>query len=144
MIENLIEYLNTAGVKPTANRILIARALDRAGNPMSLGDLEERLETIDRSNIFRTLSLFRKHHLVHTINDGSDSVKYELCRHNNATDDRDSDLHPHFYCEICRSTTCLDHIPIPPVALPSGYISLSANYVVRGLCPACAAKRGQS
>lgn len=143
-MEHITQYLQNAGVKPTANRILIARALDQADNPMSLSDLEIRLETIDRSNIFRTLSLFRKHHLVHIIEDGSDSVKYELCRSDNSIDDNDSDLHLHFHCERCHSTTCLDQIPIPPVTLPDGYLPLSANYVVKGLCPVCAAKRGQS
>lgn len=143
-MEHLTQYLQNAGVKPTANRILIARALDQADNPMSLSDLEIRLETIDRSNIFRALSLFRKHHLVHIIDDGSDSVKYELCRSGNSHDDSDNDLHLHFFCEGCHTTTCLDQIPIPRVTLPDGYVPLSANYVVKGLCPSCAAKRGQS
>lgn len=143
-MEHLTEYLQNAGVKPTANRIMIARALDMADSPVSLSELESRLETIDRSNIFRALSLFRKHHLVHMIDDGSDSVKYELCRSDNGRDDNDNDLHLHFHCEGCHSTTCLDQIPIPPVNLPDGYLPMSANYVVKGLCPACAAKRGQS
>lgn len=143
-MENLTEYLQNAGVKPTANRLMIARALDRADSPLSLAELETRLETIDRSNIFRALSLFRRHHMVHIIDDGSESVKYELCRSDNRHDDNDSDLHLHFHCEECHSTTCLEQIPIPSVSLPDGYIPLSANYVVKGLCPACAAKRGQS
>lgn len=141
-MENLAEYLHDAGVKPTANRILIARALDLAAGPMSLGELEDDLETIDRSNIFRALSLFRKHHIVHVIDDGTDRVKYELCRSRDKHDD--SDLHLHFHCEKCHTTTCLDQIPIPAVTLPDGYIPLSVNYVVKGLCPACAAESGQS
>lgn len=143
-MENLTEYLQNAGVKPTANRLMIARALDRADSPLSLAELETRLETIDRSNIFRALSLFRRRHMVHIIDDGSESVKYELCRSDSRHDDNDSDLHLHFHCEECHSTTCLEQIPIPSVSLPDGYIPLSANYVVKGLCPACAAKRGQS
>ena len=56
---HLIELMERHGVKPTANRILIARALAAAGRPMSMSELEVRLETIDKSNIFRALQAFR-------------------------------------------------------------------------------------
>lgn len=143
-MERLTTILENAGVKPTANRILIARALDSAREPVSLSDLETRLETIDRSNIFRALSLFRRQHLVHIIDDGSDSVKYELCRSDNNRDAGDDDLHAHFFCEKCRRTYCLDNIPVPQVKLPDGYTPLSVNYVVKGLCPDCSGQRRQS
>ena len=43
------------GIKPTANRIVIARTLSGAGSPMSMKDLENKILTIDKSGIFRTL-----------------------------------------------------------------------------------------
>ncbi|MDY2641774.1 MAG: hypothetical protein SOW01_05295, partial [Mediterranea sp.] len=80
-------YLELHEVKPTANRISILKQLAQATHPLSLRELEELLDTIDRSNLFRTLTLFRKAHLVHVIEDGSESVKYELCRDGSATHD---------------------------------------------------------
>ena len=54
--------LDDHGIRPTANRILVAEALDRAGRPMSLMELEDRLLTLDKSSISRCLTLFKEHH----------------------------------------------------------------------------------
>lgn len=128
-------------IKPTANRIIVLRALDGAGRPMSLSELEYKILTIDKSGIFRALTLFREHHLVHVIEDGGDGVRYELCHSHHHDEGLDDDLHVHFYCEQCHQTYCLEHIPVPQVALPEGFLMSSVNYMVKGLCPHCANKR---
>ena len=92
-IEALLEQ---HGVKPTANRIVVARTLAEASRPMSLTELEYKILSIDKSGVFRALTLFREHHLVHVIEDGGNGVRYELC-HSHDEDD-DDDLHMHFYC----------------------------------------------
>lgn len=122
-------------IKPTANRIVIAKALAAEGRPVSMKELEARIQTIDKSNIFRTLTLFKEHHLVHTMEDGSDTVRYELCFSHD--EDEDEDLHVHFFCERCRRTFCLYDTPIPPVRLPQGYEQTTVNYMVKGICPKC-------
>lgn len=123
-------------VKPTANRLIVLRALESAGRPMSLSELEHRIQTIDKSGIFRTLTLFREQHLVHVIEDGGDGVRYELCHSHHH--DIDDDLHVHFYCEQCHRTFCLEHIPVPVIEVPTGFFMNSANYMVKGICPECA------
>jgi Fur family ferric uptake transcriptional regulator len=125
-------------IKPTANRMIVLRTLDGARCPMSLTELEYKILTIDKSGIFRTLSLFREHHLVHVIEDGGDGVRYELCHSHH--EDIDDDLHVHFYCERCQQTYCLDHIPVPGIDLPEGFIMSSVNYMVKGICPHCTYK----
>lgn len=130
------EVLREHGVKPTANRLLVARALDDSRRPLSLAELEERLETLDRSSIFRVLTLFRDQHLVHVIEGGREGALYELCQsHDHAMDD---DRHAHFYCESCHRTFCLEDIPVPSVVLPEGYEATSASYLIKGICPNCA------
>ncbi len=137
MNDNFIEELfEHHGIKPTANRQLVARALADSRRPLSLAELEERLVTLDRSSIFRVLTLFRDQHLVHVIEGGSEGVHYELCQsHSHETDD---DQHAHFHCEVCHRTFCLQEIPVPEVALPEGYTATSASYLIKGICPACA------
>lgn len=130
------ELLVEHGVRPTANRILIARSLSLAGRPMSMSELEYEIDSIDKSNIFRALTAFKKAHMVHTIEDGSDNVKYELC-HSHDEHEHDNDLHAHFYCEKCHRTFCLENIPVPDVALPQGYNVVSTNFVIKGTCPDC-------
>lgn len=133
--EPILRLMEHHGVKPTANRILIAGALSRAGRPMSMGELEDTLETVDKSVISRTLSLFREQHLVHVIEDGGDGVRYELCHSHH--DDHDDDTHVHFHCESCGRTFCLEDIPVPEVSVPDGFKASSVNYMIKGICPDC-------
>ena len=140
MEENhLLDLLQRHGVKPTANRIVIARTLAAAGRPMSMTELETELETIDKSNVFRTLQAFREAHLVHVIEDGAGGVKYELCHSHSAN--ADEDAHAHFHCEVCGRTLCLDHVPVPMIRLPEGYEAHSVNYLIKGVCPDCLSRR---
>ncbi len=129
--------LERHGVRPTANRISIARELSASSRPLSMTELEDRLATIDKSNIFRTLMLFRERHLVHAIEDGSENVRYEICRSDDSDSFRDEDQHCHFYCERCHKTFCLEKIPVPEVVLPRGYEAHSVNFVIKGVCPSC-------
>ena len=127
--------LEEHGIKPTANRITVAMALDASMLPLSLAELESRIETIDKSNVFRALTLFRKHHLVHAIEGTGDGTRYELCHSHH--DDHDDDLHPHFFCEECQQTYCLDGVEMPEVQLPAGFKLHSSNFMIKGTCPHC-------
>ena len=133
-----IERLEKKGVKPTALRILILRAMMDAQYAMSLSELEELLDTVDKSTIFRTLTLFLSHHLIHGIEDGSGSLKYEVC--GNECSCSVDDMHTHFYCEKCHRTFCFKGISIPVIELPEGFRMESINYMVKGTCAGCAAK----
>ncbi len=127
--------MNQHGIRPTANRLIVIKALSDETRPLSLAELEERLVTLDKSSIFRTLTLFREKHLVHAIENGNNTVVYELClSHDHDTDD---DAHVHFFCERCQNTFCLHDINIPPVTLPEGYSMATATYLIKGLCPDC-------
>ena len=130
-----ISLLQVHGIKPTANRILVAKALASSIQPQSLAELERRIISIDKSNIFRALVLFREQHLVHAIEGSSDGTKYELCySHDHEHDD---DQHPHFYCEKCQQTFCLNAAELPEIQLPQGFEAHSANLMIKGLCPHC-------
>ena len=131
--------LEKHGVKPTANRILVVKTLHAAGRPMSLSELERRILTIDKSNIFRALNVFKEHRLVHVIEDGGEGVRYELCH--SQSHHTDEDMHVHFFCERCNRTFCIDNTPIPEVELPDGYLMTTANFVIKGICPECRDKR---
>lgn len=133
--EGCTELLKRHGIKPTANRIVVVKALAASDRPLSLSELEYTILSIDKSGVFRALTLFREHHLVHAIEDGGEGTRYELCR-SEAIDD-DSDMHVHFYCERCHRTFCMEDIAIPHVSLPEGYTMTTANYVVKGICPEC-------
>ena len=132
--------LESHKIKPTANRILVLRTLAEVRQPLSLSELECEMLSVDRSSVFRVLTLFREHHLVHVLEDGSDSVRYELC-HSTDGHEHDDDQHVHFYCEQCQQTFCITDVPIPTVCLPDGYVLESVNYMAKGLCPRCASRK---
>ena len=132
-----IRRLEKKGFKPTAIRLLVADAILSAKRAVSLSDLEVILDTVDKSSIFRTLELFVKHHVVHAIDDGSGSIKYEICEgEEECTLD---DMHIHFYCTVCHKTFWFKTIHIHFVELPDGFSVESANYMLKGVCKDCAA-----
>lgn len=130
-----VRLLEEHGIKPTANRIVVAKALASSMNPQSLTELERRIMTIDKSNVFRALMLFKEHHLVHAIEGSSDGTKYELCHSH--SHEHDDDQHPHFFCEVCQQTYCLEGMEMPAPALPEGFEAHTANYMIKGICPHC-------
>ena len=136
--------LEQSNIKPTAVRRLVLDALHKAECALSLTDLEARLGTVDKSSIFRTLTLFLSHHLIHGIEDGSGQLKYALCPPQcHCGEDEHcglDDLHTHFRCQRCGKTFCLRGLPVPSVPLPKGFELTSANYVLVGYCPECAGK----
>ncbi len=134
--QDIIQHLEERGVRATAMRFLVFLELTKANEPLSLRQLEERMPTADRSTIFRTLTLLAEHSLVHCIQDGSGSTKYEACM--GAHECTLSDQHPHFFCTRCHTTTCLTSMSIPTLKLPPGYVSKSVGFTVQGLCPHCA------
>lgn len=133
--KDIVQLLLRHGVKPTSNRIIVARALADEAYPSSLKELEERIVTIDKSGIFRALTLFRQQHLVHAIEDEG-GTRYELC-HSHHDDGDDDDQHVHFHCSRCGRVFCLYDQPLPHVALPHGFTADSANYIITGICEEC-------
>ncbi|AYN04252.1 Fur family transcriptional regulator [Flavobacterium sp. 140616W15] len=101
----------------------------------SLTDLEIELETVNKSTIFRTLTLFHENLLIHTIDDGSGSMKYSICMESCMC--TLGELHVHFNCNHCHNTYCLESISIPPIQLPEKFLLESVNFVMKGICKKC-------
>lgn len=136
------DILTKAGIRPTANRILVLRELLGSRGPLSVTDLETSLETLEKTSIFRVVMLLLDRGIIHSVEDGRGIVKYEICHgdHGHCTPE---ELHPHFYCVHCRRTFCLDDHEIPQISLPEGYRPLTVNYMIKGLCPDCSRAVGQ-
>ena len=132
------QTLKQAGIRVTAVRLLIWRTIRREyAGVFTLGDLEEKLPTVDKSTLFRTLNLLSESHLLDTIDDGSGSQKYCM---RSADDPLSGVRHVHFSCRICHQTVCLTNVTLPEVTLPEGFYVEDTEYVVKGVCPKCAGK----
>ena len=132
---DIAAYFGKKGVKPTANRVLVLRSLQRACHPVCLADLEKELDTMDKSSISRVLALFLDHDIVHAFEDGRGVLHYELCGREGECNH--SDEHVHFYCEVCRQSFCMEGLRIPKFDLPEGFEAHSASFVIKGECPKC-------
>ena len=133
-----LDILNKRKIKPTAIRLLVLKAMMEFERAFSLLDLENYLDTVDKSTLFRTLTLFLAHHLVHGIDDGTGSLKYALC--SSDCDCEIDDLHTHFYCTHCRRTFCLRGVAVPQVGLPDGFSAETINFVIKGICADCSGR----
>ena len=136
--QDRISRLESKGIRPTANRILVMKTLMGEQNPQSLSNLERKMVSMDKSSIFRTLTLFLEHDVVHAFEDGRGVLCYELCEEKGACDHHDG--HIHFYCESCQRSFCMEDIHIPSFELPEGFYPHSISFVIKGECPDCRKK----
>lgn len=133
---NVEEILEAAGVKPTSNRILLMREIIACEHCFSLGDLEISMAPMDRSTIFRTLTTFLEHGLIHEVDNGASAMLYCRCSCNNGHDHQ----HIHFTCSHCGETYCIRNIDTAALPRPQGFLVEEVNCVMKGLCPKCLAR----
>lgn len=129
------EKLQKRLIKPTAMRDLVLKVLTDQKSAISLSELEHKFEKVDRVTLFRTLKTFEANKLIHSIDDGSGSIKYALCIDSCMCNPED--LHVHFKCTKCQETYCLSDIPVPAISLPKGFELKTINMVVKGKCSNC-------
>lgn len=122
-------------IKPTSGRLLVFKTMSDFNKAVSLTDLENELETVNKSTIFRILTIFQKNLLIHSIDDGSGSIKYAICRDECLC--RIQELHVHFNCLRCENTFCMESISIPLINLPNNFFLEYANFVMKGICEQC-------
>ena len=127
--------LTMRNIKPTAMRELVLKVLTEQDRAISLADLEQKFDNADKTTLYRTLKTFEENKLIHSINDGTGSVKYALCKE--TCQCHPEDLHVHFLCTKCQQTYCLNDISIPSIDLPTNFKLETINMVVKGICSNC-------
>ncbi|ANQ51841.1 transcriptional repressor [Flammeovirga sp. MY04] len=135
MKNEIDKKLLARNIKPTAMRQLVYDILLKNNKALSLYEIEQQFDNVERSTIFRTLKTFQEKLLIHSVDDGTGAVKYALC-------DEDckclpDDLHVHFLCNTCGATYCLREMPIPKIELPKNFSFQNANFVIKGICEKC-------
>lgn len=140
--EQIAKLLQEHSIRATAVRIMIWRTLQAFDYAFALSDLEGILPTVDRSTIFRALTLFTDKELLHPLDDGSGQQKYCVCcEEEHECDGHHHHLHcehVHITCTKCGHTYCLKNEQIPQVTVPEGFQIHHVQYVIQGICPRCA------
>jgi Fur family ferric uptake transcriptional regulator len=135
MKNNISDKLSDKHIKPTAMRELVLKMLSEQTNAVSLADIENLFDKADKTTLYRTLKTFEENKLIHSIDDGTGSVKYALCKE--TCQCHPEDLHVHFLCTKCQHTYCLNDIAIPTISLPVNFKLETINMVVKGICANC-------
>lgn len=137
-----IDILNEAGVRPTSNRVIVLKTLLSAQSPMSLIEIENELQTLERSSIQRVLTLLADHGAIHTMEDGRGVAKYDVCQGEN-NNCPTNDMHVHFYCEKCDKVFCFKDRHTPHIDIPESFKVKSVNFMLKGICPDCDKNQGE-
>lgn len=111
MKKNIEQKLLEKHTNPTSMRILVYDFLEQQQAAMSLSEIESHFYKADRVTIYRTLKTFEEKGIVHSIQENT-TVKYMLC-HDGCDEKTHKDWHLHFFCKVCKQTTCRADFTIP-------------------------------
>lgn len=95
--------LQDAGLSKTAQRVAVLTVLVHAQTPLSVKEILDRVtgdSQVNKVTVYRILASFKAEGIIREIATDHGVSFYEMaCRHN--------PTHPHFYCRVCRSLSCL-------------------------------------
>lgn len=134
MKKDIEEILLRKNTKPTSMRILVYDFLSSQEVAVSLSEIENYFEKADRTTIYRTLKTFEEKGIVHSIQENNTS-KYKLCEED-CNEEKHKDWHLHFYCKICKQTTCREDISIPENIAVNFRID-EIRLFAKGICENC-------
>lgn len=120
--------------KPTSMRILVYDFLAAQKAALSLSEIENQLDHADRITIYRTLKTFEEKGIVHSIRENN-TTRYRLCS-DECNEHTHKDWHLHFYCRICKQTTCRENIMLPE-SIKGDFRIDEVRLFAKGICESC-------
>ncbi|HMM20248.1 MAG TPA: Fur family transcriptional regulator [Selenomonadales bacterium] len=138
---DIIEKLRDKGCRITAQRRLIVEKVAASRDPLTAGELWQRLLAespgLGLDTVYRNLGILAEVGVLAPIaGAGKEGTRYELAA--------SGDHHHHIVCLQCGRAACIDYCPVDPafVALVRnrGYRLIKHNMELYGLCPACNSK----
>ena len=134
MKNNIEQKLLSKNTNPTSMRILVYDFLEQQQTAMSQSDIQIHFFKADRVTIYRTLKTFEEKGIVHSIQENT-TTKYILC-HDGCDEQTHKDRHLHFYCKICKQTTCKEDFLIPQDTQQAYRID-EIKLFGKGICEKC-------
>ncbi len=129
-------YLKEKGLNITAARLMVLAAFEQYSASLTHKKLMQMLgANIDKVTIYRTLDVFLKYGIVHTLPSQNHTIRYAFSKSKSAENNKIECTH--FECTKCGSAVFLDTGPLPKVILPLGFISKEVDIMVKGICNTC-------
>jgi Fur family transcriptional regulator, ferric uptake regulator len=128
------QIIQDAGLRPTANRLVVLEALLKSDNPLSHQELLNELSSVhefDRVTLYRVLDWLLEHDIVHKVAGDNRAWRFQL----NSTNA--SHRHAHFQCTECGKVYCLDDVSPRTPKLPKDFRAVSIELNIKGRCGNC-------
>jgi Fur family ferric uptake transcriptional regulator len=132
--EQLKQRIRGAGLKVTGPRAAVLKVLEQSDAPVSHADVVAAVATIgatehvDASTVYRNLVDLEGAGLVHRLDVGDHTWRYEL--------KKEDDQHAHFVCGDCGVVECLPEGSVSVKGVP-GRVGRVASVLLKGSCPDC-------
>lgn len=128
------EIIQEAGLRPTANRLVVLDALLQSHHPLSHQELLNTLSIshdFDRVTLYRVLDWLLANNIVHKIAGDNRAWRFQI----NTTNS--SHRHAHFECNECGKIYCLDDVSPRTPKLPKGFRAETITLNIKGRCDRC-------
>ncbi|MFM7357708.1 MAG: Fur family transcriptional regulator [Sediminibacterium sp.] len=133
----VIDTLKRNQLNITDSRKKILQLFMDSDGALAHMDIESGIgDEFDRVTIYRTLQTFVERGILHTIPSTDNSIRYALCQEACGGGTHQHN-HIHFFCDVCETTYCLDHLPVPAVRLPKGFSTNRTDVLAGGICSKC-------
>ena len=133
----LKQRLRGAGLRSTAPRLAVLELLERAGQPLSHGEVVEQLgeTTWDQATLYRNLVKLVEVGLARVAAVSRGVTRYELVPEAGA---EGAHQHAHFICKDCGQVQCLPELEVSVTAALWGDVWLQdAELQLVGRCQEC-------
>ncbi len=139
-VDELRSQIRASGLRVTAPRLAVFRALLGASTPQSHAELVEQLspEGWDRATIYRNLTDLTEAGLVRRTDLGDHVWRFEMRTEGKA---HAPEEHPHFLCNECGDVVCLPGESVQISAtrgVPRALRRKGVEIQIRGRCDRCA------
>ncbi|TRX51735.1 transcriptional repressor [Fulvivirga sp. M361] len=133
------DLLHTHGLKKTFIRTEMLELFMEHDVALSASDIVAKMTARhDRVTIYRALSSFEEHGIVHRASEDRQGIKYAMCS-SHCVNESHTDKHAHFVCDECHQTYCLEDVEVPEVEVSNEFSVHRINYTIGGVCKVCKA-----
>lgn len=128
VMEKITEEIKKLGIKITTPRKKILQVLKKSQSPLSLGEIHEKLNSVDFASIFRNIKLFCSLNVVREINMGDKKIRYELINAEHCH---------HIICSECGRIEKLNVCFLGKIQNLTDYKITAHHMEFVGVCPKC-------
>ncbi len=128
-MEKFIEILKNSGFKLTKNRCEILKILLNSQKPISLKEIQTKVNNCDFASIYRIINLFVELKIVRKVNFGEKFLRYEI--------ENEKKHHHHLVCTKCGKVSFLDYCVVDEIEKLTKFKIEEHNMEFSGICPEC-------